>query len=232
MSTLRILVADDHDVIRLGVRSLLEAKQHWTVCGQAADGQEAVEKTRQLKPDVVVLDVGMPRLNGLEAARQMLHYDSSLRIVILTLYDTEQMVRAALAAGVRGYVLKCDAAQDLVAAVSALQHGRTFFTSGAARMVLNGYLSGIRASDGKFTARTLTSREREIAQLIAEGLTTKDVAISLDLSVKTVETHRSNLMRKLDLHNVAELVLYAVRNDMVQVCSRTGPGSLSQQFSA
>jgi DNA-binding NarL/FixJ family response regulator len=228
MSTLRILVADDHEVIRLGVRSTLEAVEGWKICGEAVDGREAVEKVKQLKPDVVILDVGMPRLNGLDAARQIFRCDPLQRIMILTVIDTEQMARAALEAGARAYVLKSDCGRDLVAAVSALQQGRTFFTSFTAEMVLNGFLTGIQAA--KDGLGSLTSREREIVQLLAEGQCSKDVATLLNLSVKTVETHRVNLMRKLNVHRISELVLYAVRNDIVQVHSSSSvlamPGQL------
>jgi DNA-binding NarL/FixJ family response regulator len=219
MSALRILVADDHELVRRGVRSLLEANEGWIVCGEAGDGSEAVEKTRELKPDIVILDVGMPRLNGLEAARQILRYNPGQRVLILTITATEEMARAALEAGAKAYVLKSDGGRDLIAAVCALQHGRTFFTSLAAQMVLNGYLTGIRAVKGEFTSRSLTLREREVVQLLAEGRSTKAVAVLLKLSVKTVETHRNNIMRKVNVHSVAELVLYAARNDIVQVCS-------------
>jgi DNA-binding NarL/FixJ family response regulator len=214
MSALRILVADDHELVRRGVRSLLEANEGWIVCGEAGDGSE----TRELKPDIVILDVGMPRLNGLEAARQILRYNPEQRVLILTITATEQMARAALEAGAKAYVLKSDGGRDLIAAVGALQHGRTFFTSLAAQMVLNGYLTGIRVK-GEFTSPSLTLREREIVQLLAEGRSTKAVAVLLHLSVKTVETHRNNIMRKVNVHSMAGLVLYAARNDIVQVFS-------------
>ena len=220
MSTFRILVADDHEVIRLGVRSMLEAVEGWKICKKAIDGREAVEKAKELKPDIVILDVGMPRLNGLDATYQLLRDDPLLRIMILTINDTVQMARAALEAGAKAYVLKTDCGRDLVAAVSALQHGRTFFSSFTSQLVLSGYLKGIRAA--KEGLGSLTSREREIVQLLAEGQRTKDVATLLNLSVKTVETHRTNMMRKLSLHSISELVLYAVRNDIVQV---HGPSS-------
>jgi DNA-binding NarL/FixJ family response regulator len=220
MPTLRILVADDHEVIRLGVRSMLEAVEGWTICWEAVDGREAVEKAKELKPDIVILDVGMPRLNGLDATRQILRDDPLLPIMILTVIDTEQMARAALEAGAKAYVPKTDCGRDLVAAVSELHYGRTFFTPFAAQIVLNGFLKGIRAA--KEGLGSLTSREREIVQLLAEGQRSKEVATLLHLGVKTVETHRSNIMRKLNVHRISEVVLYAVRNDIVQV---HGPGT-------
>jgi DNA-binding NarL/FixJ family response regulator len=213
---LRILIADDHEVARKGIRSLLESHPGWEVCGEARDGREAVEYAGKLKPDVVLLDIGMPNLNGLNAARQILASDPETRILVLTMHDSDQVVREVLAAGARGFLLKSDAGRDLVAAVEALQQQRTFFTTKVAQMVLEGYLHP--GSEGQHPAQhVLTPREREVIQLLAEGKSTKEVAVTLNLSVKTAETHRTNLMRKLDLHSVADLTVYAVRNGIVQV---------------
>jgi DNA-binding NarL/FixJ family response regulator len=213
---LRILVADDHEVARKGVRSLLEEHNGWEVCGEAKDGREAVELANELKPDILLLDIGMPNLNGLDAARQVLSVDPDARILILTVHDSEQVVREVLSAGARGFLLKSDAGRDLVAAVEALQNRRTFFTSKVAQMMLDGYLRP--QDDREYTnQQILTPREREVIQLVAEGKTTKEIATALNLSVKTAETHRTNLMRKLDLHSVADLTLYAVRNGIVQI---------------
>jgi DNA-binding NarL/FixJ family response regulator len=216
LSVLRILIADDHEVARKGIRSILESHAEWEVCGEARDGREAVECAGRLKPDVLLLDVGMPNLNGLDAARQILATTPEARILILTVHDSEQVVREVLAAGARGFLLKSDAGRDLVAAVEALQHRRTFFTSSVAQMMLEGYL---RPDDeGDFSRQcVLTPREREVIQLVAEGKTTKEIATALHLSVKTAETHRTNLMRKLNLHSVAALTLYAVRNGIVHI---------------
>ena len=216
MSGLRILIADDHEVARQGIRALLESHPGWEVCAEAKDGREAVELANDSKPDIVLLDIGMPNLNGLDAARQILAMSPSIRILILTMHDAEQVVREVLAAGARGFVLKSDAARDLVAAVDALQHRRTFFTTKVTQMVLNGYLR--RENETQPSAKAvLTPREREVIQLLAEGKTSKEVAVALKLSVKTAETHRTNLMRKLDLHSVADLTLYAIRNGIVQI---------------
>ncbi|GAC1431960.1 MAG: response regulator transcription factor [Terriglobales bacterium] len=219
MAAFRILIADDHEVVRKGLVSLLQAQTDWQVCGEAGDGREAVEKTQQLKPDVVILDIGMPSLNGLEATRQILKSTPHAKVLILTLHDSDQVVRDVLNAGARGFLLKSDAARDLVAAVEALRRDKTYFTSKVAAMVLEGYLKGgTQAAPAASLGRNrLTPREREIVQLLAEGKSTKEVAVALGLSVKTAETHRSNIMRKLQLHSVSDLVLYAVRNNIVHV---------------
>jgi len=216
MSPLRILVADDHEVVRRGLCSLLKSHAGWEVCAEASDGREAVEKVKQIKPDVVILDIGMPNLNGLAATRQIVHNDERQRVIILTVTDSEQVIREVLAAGARGFVLKSDAARDLITAVEAIEKNRTFFTSRVGQIVLTGYLKNGQPQ-AEPTLPTLTPREREVVQLLAEGKSTKEVASVLNLSTKTAETHRSNIMRKLGIHSVSELVLYAVRNNIVQV---------------
>jgi DNA-binding NarL/FixJ family response regulator len=219
---LRILIADDHEVARRGIRSLLESHPGWEVCAEARDGRDAVELATGTKPDLVLLDIGMPNLNGLEAARQILAVNPNTAILILTMHDSDSVIREVLRAGARGFLLKSDAGRDLVAAVDALQRQRTFFTKRVSQMVLEGFLNRDKkpsdfGGDAEHSAELLTSREREVIQLLAEGRTSKEVAVTLNLSVKTAETHRTNLMRKLDLHSVADLTRYAVRNGIVQV---------------
>jgi DNA-binding NarL/FixJ family response regulator len=216
---LRILIADDHEVVRRGLCTLLQTHEGWEVCGEAKDGREAVEKAKQVKPDVVILDVGMPNLNGLAATRQLLQQNPQQKVIVLTITDSDQVIREALDAGARGFVLKSDAARDLISAVEALQHNRMFFTPRVNDMVLAGFLDkGHNGSNGDSPKPpTLTSREREVIQLLAEGKSSKEVASLLNLSTKTAETHRSNIMRKLDVHSIRDLVVYAVKNDIIQV---------------
>ena len=216
---LRILVADDHEVVRRGLCTLLQAHEGWEICGEAVDGREAVEKVKELKPDVIILDIGMPNLNGLAATRQLIQYDASLRIIVLTVTDVDEVIREALDAGARGFVLKTDAARDLVSAVEALQRNRMFFTPRVNDMVLAGFLDkGYNPAKGEAPKMpTLTPRESEVIQLLAEGKSSKEVASLLNLSTKTAETHRSNIMRKLGLHSIRDLVVYAIQNNIIQV---------------
>jgi DNA-binding NarL/FixJ family response regulator len=216
---LRILIADDHEVVRQGLCNLLQTHDGWEICGQARDGREVVEMAKQLKPDVVVLDIGMPNLNGLAATRQLAQQNPEQKIIVLTITDSDQVIREALDAGARGFVLKSDAARDLVAAVEALQRDRMFFTPRVNDMVLAGFLDrgSIGSSAVNMNSPKLTPREREVIQLLAEGKSSKEVACLLNLSTKTAETHRSNIMRKLDFHSIRDLVVYAVKNDIIQI---------------
>jgi DNA-binding NarL/FixJ family response regulator len=216
---LRILIADDHEVVRRGLAALLQSHEGWEICGEAKDGRDAVEKAKLLKPDVVILDVGMPNLNGLAATRQLLQQNPQQKVIVLTITDSDQVIREALDAGARGFVLKSDAARDLVSAVEALQRNRMFLTPRVNDMVLAGFLDkGYRPAHGEAPKLpTLTPREREVIQLLAEGKSSKEVASLLNLSTKTAETHRSNIMRKLDIHSIRDLVVYAVKNDIIQV---------------
>ncbi|PYX65398.1 MAG: DNA-binding response regulator [Acidobacteria bacterium] len=218
MVNLRILLADDHEVVRHGVRGLLAGHPGWEVCGEATDGRDAVNKALELKPDVVVLDISMPNLNGLEATRLITQALPQTRILILTMHESEQLVREVLESGARGFLLKSDASHELVAAIEALQRHKTFFTSKVAELVLESTLRNkSRTAEEGGPREILTPREREVVQMLAEGRSTKEVATALGLSVKTAETHRSNIMRKLNVHSISELVLFAVRNNIVQV---------------
>lgn len=218
MKTLRILIADDHEIIRHGLRALLQDHEGWEVCGEAGDGQDAVAKAVLLKPDLVILDIEMPHLNGLDAAREILRQGPQTMILVLTIHESEQLIREVLNVGAKGFLLKSDAARDLIAAVEAVQDNRTFFTSRVAEVVLEVYLRGVNSiSTPKPLHNRLTPRELQVVELLAEGKTTKEVAALLSMSVKTAETHRSNIMHKLSLHSATQLVLYAVRNNIVQI---------------
>lgn len=213
MTPLRILVADDHQVVRTGLRTLLESKTGWQVCAEAANGREAVEKAGELQPDVAVLDIGMPLLNGVEATRQIRKVSPKTEILILTMHDSEHMIQGVMDAGAHGYILKDDADRNLLAAVDSLRRHKPYVSSrvsvaaGAAQP----------SSDGiERPARRLTPREREIVQLLAEGKSNKEIATYLNISVKTAETHRANIMLKMNFHSVTELVRYAVKNKIIQ----------------
>jgi DNA-binding NarL/FixJ family response regulator len=219
MGILRLLVADDHDVVRKGVRTLLEEQPGWEVAAEASDGREAVEKAKLVQPDVTILDLSMPELNGLEAAREILKTVST-KVLILTMYDSDPLIRQTLEAGARGYLLKSDAGRDLVSAVDALRRNKTFFTPKVAQMVLEGYLGRPTKENeddnGRKNGLRLTARQKQILQLLAEGKSSKEVAVALSISVKTAETHRANIMRRLDCHSVTELVRYAIRNHIIE----------------
>jgi len=216
---LRILLADDHEIVRRGLRALLERHEGWEVCGEASDGRQAFELAKQLKPDYVIVDIGMPNLNGLATTRLMLQHDPSFKIIVLTITDSDQVIREALNAGARGFVLKSDAARDLISAIEALQNKRMFFTPRVNDLVLAGFLEKGHAISRSSPPNlpTLTAREREVTQLLAEGKSSKEVASLLNLSSKTVETHRSNIMRKLSLHSIRDLVVYAIKNNIIQI---------------
>lgn len=214
----RILIADDHELVRRGLRALLQSHEDWEICGEAIDGRVAVAMAKELKPDIAIVDIGMPGLNGLAATRQLVQQDPFCKVIVLTITDSDQVIREALEAGARGFVLKSDAARDLVDAIEALQRNGTFFTPRVREMVLNGFLEQ-RNGSRNLAPRVprLTPREREVIQLLAEGKSAKEVASVLNLSTKTAETHRSNIMRKLGFHSIRDLVVYAVKNNIIQV---------------
>lgn len=215
MKPARILLADDHELVREGLRRVLARRDDWEICGEAGNGSEALELTRKLQPDLAIVDFAMPEMNGLEVARQILAESSDTEVLLLTMHESDGLVREALAAGVRGFVLKSDAGRELVHAVETLLQHKPAFTGKVAQMVLTGYLNPAEIESGSAQDR-LTRREREVVQLLAEGKSSKEAADVLGISVNTAETHRSNVMRKLNLHSVADLVRYAIRNGLAQ----------------
>ena len=215
MPKLRLVVADDHALMRRGICDLLEAEPGWEVVAQAVNGREAVDAVARTRPDVLVIDLAMPELNGLTAAREILRSFPKVEIVLLTMHNTDQTIREVLECGARGYVLKSDAEQDLIVAVKAVAQGKPFFTPSVAEVVLKGYLRQNARPETPERAQELTTREREVVQLLAEGKGNKEVAVAMRVSVKTVEAHRSNINRKLSIRSTSELVRYAVRNSIV-----------------
>jgi len=217
MNSLRILIADDHDLVRRGFRDLLQSYPGWTICAEAKTGREAVAKAEELKPDIAILDIRMPNLNGLEAARKIRMVSPRTEVLILSMHCSDQLTREVLDAGARGYVLKSDSVRDLAIAIETLANHKPFLTPDATQLVLKGFNpDGSVAKSPELIRDQLTSREREIIQLLAEGNSTKEVAVALSISPKTAETHRSNIMRKLDIHSTSELVRYAVRNQIIE----------------
>jgi two-component system response regulator NreC len=215
MSRIRLMLADDHAVIRAGLRLVLERQPDFDVLGEAADGREAVAKAAELRPDVAVLDLAMPNLNGIEATRQITSSVPGVQIVVLSMHSDEEYVLRALKAGARAYVLKEAGEADLIAAVRAVHSGKSFFSPAVSRVLVEDYVRQLQDRDLEDSYDLLTPREREILQLVAEGKSNKDIANTLNLSVYTVETHRGNLMEKLNLHSVPELILYAVRKGVI-----------------
>jgi len=220
----RIMLADDHEVVRKGLRVMLETREGWSVCGEASNGREAVRLAAELQPDIAVLDLSMPELDGLEATRQIKREAPGTEVLVFTMHGTPRMVREVLAAGARGYVLKSDAVRHLFSAVEALSEHKPYFTSTVSESILEGYLQFVSGDDQASAHKMaggapnpLTRREREIVQLLAESLTNKEIAARLSISVKTVETHRGAIMRKLGLSSIVELVYYALRNKIVEL---------------
>jgi DNA-binding NarL/FixJ family response regulator len=215
MGHLRIMIADDHDLMRRGLKSLLEVQAGWEICAEATKGREAIAKAEQLRPDVVIIDICMPELNGIEATRQIRKVSPRTEVLVLSVHHSDHLIREALDAGARGFVVKSDADAEIVSAVEALASHRPFLTSYATEMLLAGCArDGGSRPPGRPSGR-LTSREREIVQLLAEGRTSKEIANTLNISAKTAETHRANIMRKLEFHSVGEIVRYAVRNQII-----------------
>ena len=215
MKKLRILLADDHIVMRSGLRALLDRQPNLEVVGESENGRETIALAASLKPDVVVMDVGMPILNGIEATQTIVTQCPTIAVVILSMHADESYVMRALKAGARGYLLKDSAAADLIGAIQAISQGKSFFSPKVSRILAEDYVRVLKQRDAVDTYDLLTSREREILQLLAEGKANKEVATALNISPYTVETHRGHILQKLNLHNSAELVLYAVRKGII-----------------
>lgn len=215
MKRVRVLLADDHTVMRAGLRSLLERQPHFEVVGEAEDGRQTVELAASLSPDVVVMDIGMPNLNGIEATRQIVAKQPTTSVVILSMHSDEAYVMRAMKAGARAYLLKDSAEADLIRAIQSVSQGKSFFSPKISRILAEDYVRLLKQKGVEDSYELLTSREREILQLLAEGKSNKEVATLLNLSLYTVETHRSRILQKLNLHSSAELVLYAVRKGII-----------------
>ena len=214
MKKLRILLADDHQIVRQGVRMLIEKEADWEVCGEASDGRKAVAMAEEMAPDVVILDIGMPELNGLDAARQIKRALPKTEVLIFTGEESEQLIHEVFAAGARSYILKSDLGEHLVEAIRALCEHKHYFTNRISEVVFARYLDG-KSGAGQEKTEGLTPREREIVQLLGEGRSNKEVGALLGISIKTVETHRAATMRKLRLDSFADLVRYAIRNKII-----------------
>jgi two-component system response regulator NreC len=214
---MKILLADDHNVLRKGLRRILEEQPDLEVVGEAADGREAVTLANTLRPDIVVMDIAMPLMNGLEATRQILLRHSDLNVLILSMYSDENYVVQVLRAGARGYLLKDTAEEDLISAVRTVANGQPFFSPKIAKLLLGDGMQRLRQEGVSDSYDLLTAREREVLQLIAEGKSNKESAAALFVSPTTIETHRARIMDKLDLHSTADIVLYAVRKGIVQL---------------
>jgi DNA-binding NarL/FixJ family response regulator len=212
---LRIVVVDDHAVVRRGVRALIESRAGWEVVAEAATGREALDAVKRLHPEIVVMDLTLPELNGLEATRQIVRESPHTEVLVLTMHHSEELARQVLKAGARGYVLKSDADQNLIAAIDALRQHKPFLTSGVTEFMLDGFLRDASKPE-EASKEVITPREREIIQLLAEGHSNKEAATRLGISVKTIEAHRANIMRKLRLRSVSDLVRYAIRNKIAQ----------------
>jgi len=216
MKPVSILIADDHAVVRRGLRALIETLPQWNVSGEAVDGSEAVEKAAHLQPDIVVLDISMPGLNGVAAAARIRDVAPKSRVLVLTMHSSEELIQSCLRAGAQGYLLKSDAERDLIAAVEALIKGKTFFTTAATGVVLGSLRGQQYESQDDLTYNRLTNREREVAQLLVEGRSNKEVADQLGIGSRTVESHRARIMQKLELHSFGDLVRYAIRIKMIE----------------
>lgn len=221
LKKLRILIADDHGLLRRGARTILQSHQDWRVVGEAANGREALEKTLKLKPDVLVVDISMPELDGVEVTRQIRKALPDIKVLVLTMHESDQMVRRALDAGANGYLLKSDLPDHLPKAVKAIAENKRFLTSAICEIVVDRFINtGNKTQDEKRAGLRITARELEIIRLLAEGKSNKKVSAQLGITLRTAETHRRNIMLKLGLHSLAELIHYAVRNEIIPVKAR------------
>jgi len=215
MCAVSVLIADDHEVVRRGLRALVQEQPGWQVVAEAANGRDAVAKANELKPDIAILDITMPSLNGLDATKQIAKLSPRTKVLILSIHESDQLIQKVLDAGARGYILKADAGRDFIKAVKALLSNRTFFTPKLAQKLMDVSL-GKRPKASEEVVSQITGREREVVQLLAEGKSSKEIATILGIAFKTAETHRANLMRKLNCHSVTEIVRYAIRNRIVE----------------
>lgn len=215
MPKLRLLLGDDHTLVRQGLRKILEERADWEVVAEAGDGREAVRLALKHKPDVAVLDIGMPQLNGIEVTRQILKREPCVQVLMLSMHSDEAYIMRALQAGAKGYLLKDSAGKELIRAIEAVAAGQSFFSPSVAQLMLDDYVRRAGATGAADRYESLSEREREIFQLVAEGRSNREVAEALEITLATVETHRSRILQKLDVHNTAELVLYAVRRGVI-----------------
>lgn len=217
MSKIRVLLADDHTIVRQGLRALLDSQEDIEVVGEAEDGRQAFEKTKELIPDIVIIDITMPNLNGIEATRQIKKLNPEIKVLVLTVHDNEEYIHQILQAGASGYLLKESAVTDLVSAINAVKKGGIFLSPAISKVVVKDYIRHAEEGTGDFDSlNILTNREREVLQLIAEGHTNREVAHLLKLSVKTVDVHRSHIMEKLNIHDVTGLVKYSIRKGLIK----------------
>jgi DNA-binding NarL/FixJ family response regulator len=216
LNNLRILIADDHEIVRRGLKAVLSSRPGWIVCAEASNGREAVSLAAQQRPDIVVMDIAMPRLNGLDATRQIRKELPKTQVLILSLHYSDQLLREIVDAGARAYLSKSDASTELLTAVEALTDNRSFFKAGADKILIDGLCNLPSAAQAPLIHKSLSDREREVVQLVAEGKTSKEVAATLGISVKTAETHRANILRKLEMHSLSELVRYAIKHHMIE----------------
>ena len=216
VKTLRILLADDHKVVRHGTRALLSSMPEWEIIGEVDNGRDAVSLTEKLKPDIVILDIGMPQLNGLDATRQIKKIAPETEVLIFTAHEAEELVHDVFDSGARSYIMKTDAADHLIEALKALSEHKHFFTSRISEIVFARYINGKKPLESAPEKSRITDREREVVQLLAEGKSSKEIAVILGISVRTVETHRAAIMKKLGLKSFSELIRYAIRNKIVE----------------